>query len=93
MGTREEYEGLTHAALNQCAKKIDELGARAKAKRTGEIGHFKELDVLQQKSQEARLRFDELKASSQDWQNLVQGMDSSLDELQMAFERADSAVR
>lgn len=93
MGTREEYEGLTHAALNQWAKKIHELETRVRAKRAGEIGQFKELDVLKQKSQEARLRFDELKASSQDWQNLVQGMDASLDELQAAFERADSAVR
>jgi len=93
MGAREEYEGFTNAALNQWAKKIDELEVRARAKRAGEIGHFKELDILKKKSQEARLRFDELKASSQDWQNLVQGVDASLDELKAALERADSAVR
>jgi hypothetical protein len=93
MGTREEYEGFTDSVLNQWAKKIDDLETRARAKRGGELGQLKEFDFLKKKSQEAKLRFDELKASSQDWQNLVQGVDASLAELEAAFEKADSAVR
>jgi hypothetical protein len=93
MQTKAEGTAFTHSVLNQWAKRIDELEERARAKRSGEVGHFKELDMLKNKVQQAHLRFDELKKSELDWQDLAREIDQSLSELEADYKKADSAVR
>ena len=94
MKTKQSYEEFMESVLQQWGTKIDDLEARVvKPQRETEVGHLKELDVLRTKRQEAQKRFDELKASSENWENLSKGVDVAVDELKTAFERADSAIK
>jgi|GEM_PF-2523781 len=94
MKDKESYEKFMESVLRQWGTKIDDLEARiVKPEREKEVGRLKELDVVRAKRQEAQIRFEKLKASSADWQNLSQGIDVAVDELRVAFERADSVVK
>jgi hypothetical protein len=91
MQSREHYEQFLETTLNQWSEKIDDL--QTKAENEGIIGHFEELDVLRKKKQEALMRFGELRASGESWQEISKELDENLDDLKAAFEQAESAIR
>ena len=80
--------------MDEWGTKIDDLEARVTVPhKEGEIGHIEKMDALRTRRQEARLRYDALKASGDDWETMSKDVDKSIEELKLAFERAQSAIK
>jgi hypothetical protein len=92
--TREEYQKFMEQVLDQWGSRLDDLNSRVeRGSAERNVGYLKELDGLRTKRQEILMRFDEFKASSEDWENLAKELDVSVDKLKADFERAESAIR
>lgn len=90
--SKQEYEAFTQKVLNQWAEKIDELGVKGQAKT--EPGKLKELDFLRKKRQEAKARFEDLtRSTEQDWKSHAEELQKLFDDMQAAFEQAESAIK
>lgn len=87
---KEEYQQKVEAKLDELAKGIATL--QAKAERAGAKGKA-ELNAmiaeLQQKKEAARRHFEELKASSAEaWQDLKVAMETAMKDLERGYEQA-----
>jgi DNA repair exonuclease SbcCD ATPase subunit len=91
--TKEEYQEFLNKVVEEWRGKIDDLEASVKPERKTEVGLHEQVDFLRRKQQQAQQHLDELRSTSEDWQNLKKRADETLDELRHAFERAKEAVR
>jgi len=92
--TKEEYQKFVQKVLDEWGTKLDAVDQKVvKPSVEHEAGHFKELNELRTRRQEIVMKLDELKASTQDWEKSSKELDASLEELKLAFERAESAIK
>ena len=92
MKSQKQYEEFIEKTLEQWREKIDDLQIKDQDEK-GHIGRLQDLDALKEVSSEARKKYDELKASQENWQTVSQDLDKVLSDLKAAFERAESAIK
>ncbi|RCJ42770.1 hypothetical protein A6770_07035 [Nostoc minutum NIES-26] len=80
------------AQIAKLQTKIDELKVQAYlAKADAKDKYHEQIEVLNDKSEVARIKLQELKASSGNaWEDIKAGLESAWDELQIAFKRASN---
>ena len=92
MGMKESYEQKLQAQLDEWGSKIDTLKAKAdKAEADIQLEYYEEIERLRTLQEEATLKLNELKSSSDDaWEDLKAGMDNAWDSLSNAVKSATS---
>lgn len=89
METMEDHVGEMEAQLSQWGAKLDELVAKADLTAAqARLDHRVRIDELKAKYRLAQAKLDELKAaeSSEQWEIIQAGVETTWNELELAFE-------
>jgi hypothetical protein len=92
MKTKEEYQVEMEAQIAKLQTKIDELKVQAAlAKADAKDKYHEQIEVLNDKYEFARVKLQELKASSGNaWEDIKAGLENAWNELQIAFKHASN---